>query len=242
MNLYGDRGNVLVLAWRARARKIDVQIKGVTVGQSLPADADIIFFGGGQDQEQALVGRDLAHKQSTLGKFLLRGGGLLAVCGGYQLLGSYYQPLSGPKITGLGLLPIYTVAGRQRMIGDLVIDSERFGQLIGFENHSGQTFLEATSETNKSAHPLGKIVIGHGNNGQDHTEGVVIGSAYGTYLHGPVLSKNPTLADDLIAHGLSLHGDDPRLMALPEKYLEEARNLALVRARPRRASSLGWRS
>ncbi|MFO0702546.1 MAG: glutamine amidotransferase [Candidatus Andersenbacteria bacterium] len=242
MNLYGDRGNVLTLAHRARARGIDVAVRGVTVGEPLPSVADLVFFGGGQDQEQSLVARDLPSKRAALATLLEQGGGLLAVCGGYQLLGSYYQPHESARIAGLGLLPVHTEAGTRRMIGDLVVESEKFGTLVGFENHSGRTFLHTAPAGRTSSAPLGRVAIGSGNNGDDEYEGVVVGHAIGTYLHGPLLPKNPRLADTLIAAGLRSHGDDPTLTALPDRYVALAREQALHRAQTRRTSSLGLRS
>lgn len=246
MNLYGDRGNVLVLAHRARARGIDVSVDAVSIGQPVPDDTDVVFFGGGQDQEQVLVARDLPSKRTQLEALLKRGGGLLAVCGGYQLLGSYYQPLQGERIPGIGLLPVHTEVGTSRMIGDLVIDSPRFGALVGFENHSGRTFIDAnaTSATTgaQDATPLGAVRVGFGNNGDDQLEGVALGNAIGTYLHGPLLPKNPRLADALIAAGLRSHGDTADLPELPDRYVEVARRQALARAGHRRTSSLGFRS
>jgi CobQ-like glutamine amidotransferase family enzyme len=167
---------------------------------------------------------------------------LLAVCGGYQLLGSYYQPLKGERIPGLGLLPVHTEAGSRRMIGDLVIDSPRFGTLVGFENHSGQTFIDANTTSAQSATPLGAVTVGFGNNGDDQQEGVAVGNAIGTYLHGPLLPKNPRLADALIAAGLRSHGDTADLPRLADRYVEVARRQALARAGHRRSSSLGMRS
>jgi CobQ-like glutamine amidotransferase family enzyme len=244
MNLYGDRGNILTLQKRADLRHINTVVKGISIGETIPLDADIVFFGGGQDQEQALVAQDLIQKKTALQTLLQRGGGLLAVCGGYQLLGSYYQPLKGKKIPGLGILPVYTEAGSKRMIGDLVVQPDSTSSavgvksdLIGFENHSGRTFL-------KDGKPLGKVMLGSGNNGEDGSEGVWHGTAIGTYLHGPLLPKNPQLADYLIACGLRSHGDIATLEPLTgmEKYIIQAREMALRRAKNRKTSGLGLRS
>jgi CobQ-like glutamine amidotransferase family enzyme len=237
MNLYGDRGNVLTLADRARRRDIEVSVKGVSVGEELPQQSDIVFFGGGQDKEQDLVAKDLPSKKQKLQSHLKKGGALLAVCGGYQLLGEYYQPLHGSSIPGLGLLPVYTKAGTHRMIGDLVVaPSTLLDQpLIGFENHSGQTFL-------RDAQSLGKVTIGHGNNGKDGTEGIVHMHAVGTYLHGPVLPKNPRLADQLIVWGLGSHGDTQPLRELVSPYSTIARDMALLRAQSRKTHGLGLKS
>jgi CobQ-like glutamine amidotransferase family enzyme len=237
MNLYGDRGNVLTLADRARRRGIEVSVKGISVGEELPQQCDIVFFGGGQDKEQDLVSKDLPSKKEKLFRHVKNGGALLAVCGGYQLLGEHYQPLHSSTIPGLGLLPVYTKAGRQRMIGDLVVTPTKSldQPLIGFENHSGQTFVQG-------AQPLGMVTIGHGNNGKDGTEGVTYMHAVGTYLHGPVLPKNSQLADQLIVWGLASHGDSQPLSELVSPYCTVARDMALQRAQSRKTHGLGLKS
>lgn len=243
MNLYGDRGNILTLAYRATQRGIAARVTGVSLNQPIPPDVDILFFGGGQDQEQLVVSKDLPSKKEALEKFVQQGGALLSVCGGYQLLGSYYQPLDGEKIPGLGILPIYTIAGKRRMIGDLVVTPTKAlktppltDDLIGFENHSGMTYLE------KGVEALGNVRIGNGNNSKDKKEGVVFKNAIGTYLHGPLLPKNPQLADFLIRAGLAKHGDVEPLSTLKRDTIDVARQMALVRAKNRKTSSLGLRS
>jgi len=234
MNLYGDRGNVLTLAHRARARGMAVKVKGVSIGETLP-QADIIFFGGGQDQEQDIVSADLPSKQVELREHIEKGAPLLAVCGGYQLLGDHYQLADGSKLPGIGLLPVHTQASNKRMINDLLVTSP-YGELIGFENHSGQTFLD------QGAQPLGKVVLGFGNNGEDGTEGVRYKNAIGTYLHGPLLPKNPKLADALLAAALATRKDQSKLGVLPDDFVPAARKQAVARARGRRVRSLGMHS
>ena len=247
MNLYGDRGNILTLQYRAQLYGLAARVTGISLGEEIPADTDIVFFGGGQDQEQQVVSKDLPHKKAALQRIIEEGGGLLAVCGGYQLLGSYYQPLEGETIPGLGLLPIYTVAGSRRMIGDLVIEDENGNLVIGFENHSGKTYLEKNAGA-LGAKPLGTVQIGFGNNGEDKTEGIVVRNAIGTYLHGPALPKNPALTDQLLVAGLRRHGDTQPLGDLSsrgvrlEPQIETARTMALARAQNRKKASLGLRS
>jgi CobQ-like glutamine amidotransferase family enzyme len=203
MNIYGDRGNVLTLlkraAWRGlEARLIDLG-KGVTHGME---GVDVFFFGGGQDKEQALVYDDLLESKAVpLAEALHRGAGVLAVCGGYQLLGHYYQTADGERFPGLGLLDAYTEAGPERCIGDVVVEADpELGldppTLVGFENHSGRTFL------GEGLRPLGRVLKGHGNNGADGSEGAVGGNLFGTYLHGSLLPKNPHLADLIIERSL----------------------------------------
>ncbi len=210
MNIYGDTGNIIALKKRAEWRDIPVAVKNISLGDDLKlGDVDIYFFGGGQDQQQELVSKDLVS--TTKGKIIKqdieRGVPLLSICGGYQLLGDYYQPHQGPKLPGIELFPAYTKAGNNRMIGNIIIESE-FGKLVGFENHSGQTFLK------QEAKPLGKVLTGFGNNGQDEsfgkslygkpykTEGCIYKNAIGCYMHGSLLPKNPKLADWLLTKAL----------------------------------------
>jgi CobQ-like glutamine amidotransferase family enzyme len=204
MNIYGDRGNVLTLIKRASWRGLQARVlelgKGVTWGME---DVDVFFFGGGQDREQALVYDDLLESKAVpLAEALHRGAAVLAVCGGYQLLGHYYQTAEGERFEGLGLLDAYTVAGPKRCIGDVVVEADRElglqpGTLVGFENHSGRTFL------GEGLRPLGRVLKGHGNNGDDGTEGAAGGNLFGTYLHGSLLPKNPHLADLIIERALA---------------------------------------
>jgi CobQ-like glutamine amidotransferase family enzyme len=203
MNIYGDRGNVLTLLNRARWRGLEASVvelgKGSTRGVE---EVDVFFFGGGQDREQGLVYEDLVeHKAAPLVEAVERGAVVLAVCGGYQLLGHAYQTVDGQRLPGVGLLDVHTVAGPKRCIGDVVVEADpglglRPSTLVGFENHSGRTFLGA------GARPLGRLRHGHGNNGADGTEGAFSGSFFGTYLHGSLLPKNPHLADLLIERAL----------------------------------------
>jgi len=169
------------------------------------ADVDIFFFGGGQDREQALIYDDLRQfKQESLQRAVGNGAQILAVCGGYQLLGHYYQTADGERFDGIGLIDVRTEAGKKRFIGDVVVqaDLENLSPstLVGFENHSGRTFL------GRDAKPLGKVLFGKGNNGSDRREGCVQGGIIGTYLHGSLLPKNPHLADHLIAAALKRRG------------------------------------
>jgi lipid II isoglutaminyl synthase (glutamine-hydrolysing) len=229
MNIYGDRGNILTLVKRAEwrgfeARAIDLP-RGTTTGME---NVDVFFFGGGQDREQALVYEDLIdHKQSILEQAVADGAAILAVCGGYQLLGHYYQTAEGEKYPGIGLIDVRTEAGKKRFIGDVVVDAQIEGlepkTLVGFENHSGRTYL------GPAARPLGKVRMGSGNNGSDRTEGCLQGAVVGTYLHGSLLPKNPHLADLLIRRALTRRGvtelarlDDSAELAAHERILQRA--------------------
>lgn len=196
MNIYGDRGNVIALQRRAEWRGIPAEIRGINVGDPIPPDIDCFFWGGGQDQEQIAVARDLqGAKGAALSAAVEAGAALLAVCGGYQLLGHEYRPHAADVLPGVGILDAVSVAGPERFIGNVVIDSE-WGTLVGFENHSGLTTLSP------GVQPLGKVRVGRGNNGRDGTEGARYRNAIGCYLHGALLPKNPVLTDWLIARAL----------------------------------------
>jgi CobQ-like glutamine amidotransferase family enzyme len=229
MSIYGDRGNVIALERRASWRGIDAEVRSFTVGAPIdPAWADVWFFGGGQDVGQDVVGADLQGPSGDALRRSIEGGAaLLAVCGGYQLLGHEYVPDGAPAIPGLGLLDVRTKAGKRRFVGNLLAEGEG-GTLIGFENHSGRTYL------GPRARPLGRVLVGHGNNGEDGTEGAVQGRVIGCYLHGSLLPKNPWLADRLIAWALERrHGPVP-LAPLDDRAesAAHAQAMEVARARP----------
>ncbi|HTH70531.1 MAG TPA: glutamine amidotransferase [Candidatus Saccharimonadales bacterium] len=212
MSIYGDRGNVLTLTQRARWRGIDVETRAFTAGETWDPDwADVYFFGGGQDQGQDIVGADLAGANGEALKQAVAGGAaIFSVCGGYQLLGHEYVPEVGPALPGLGILDVTTRAGKVRFVGNLLAVTDDGKTLIGFENHSGYTYLGPDAE------PLGEVIAGHGNNGQDKTEGAVQGKLIGCYLHGSALPKNPWLADQLISWGLARRQGDIELVPLDD--------------------------
>lgn len=194
LGTYGDRGNVICLSKRAAWRGIDVRVDAVERGDALPDDADIIFMGGGQDRAQELIAPELLAMGPRIGEAAAAGTIVFAVCGGYQLLGSHYRTLDG-DVPGLGLLDLWTEAGTDRILGNASVScvlGGSSGTIVGFENHGGRTWLgpECT--------PLGRVINGRGNNGTDGTEGAVQGNIIGTYLHGPVLPRNPWLADMLL--------------------------------------------
>ncbi len=204
MNIYGDRGNIICLTKRCQWRGIEVEVTSITVGDEIdPQKHDLYFFGGGQDQQQTIVSHDL---QKEKGKKLIEAveknrAVVLAICGGYQLLGKFYHPHEGLDLPGISLLDTFTVAGHKRMIDNVVIEATNPAtQLVGFENHSGKTYLGPNCQ------PLGTVVIGFGNNGNQDTdgqkgdkfEGAVYKTVFGTYLHGSLLPKNPDFADHLI--------------------------------------------
>ncbi len=207
MNIYGDRGNILTLLKRAEWHGLTPNVIELDRGPAPEnmQDVDVFFFGGGQDREQALIYDDLRQfKQESLQKAVDDGAQVLAVCGGYQLLGHYYQTAGGERFDGIGMLDVKTEAGKKRFIGDVVVqtklDALTPDTLVGFENHSGRTFL------GERAKPLGKVLMGKGNNGSDKTEGAVQGNIIGTYLHGSLLPKNPHLADHLIGKAVRRRG------------------------------------
>ncbi len=205
MNIYADRGNLMLLERRCAWRGIPFELTGRTLGEPLDPDgADLLYIGGGQDRDQRLCALDLAEeKREAVHAHVARGGLVLAVCGGYQLLGSSYV-MGEEELPGLGLVPLGTVReDGPRLIGNAAIEVTLDGGpprvLAGFENHGGRTHLEA------GARPLGRVLAGHGNNGRDGTEGVIggpSGNVVGTYLHGPLLPKNAWFADRLIAQAL----------------------------------------
>ena len=225
MNIYGDRGNVLALSRRAAWRGIDVSVVNVDLGDPIPEEADIFFFGGGQDQSQVAVSRDLAGaKGEAIRAAVDYGAALLSVCGGYQLLGHEYRPHAAEVLPGIGLFDVVTTAGPERFIGNVVVDSQ-WGSLVGFENHSGLTFL------GDAATPIGRVRLGRGNNGKDGTEGAMYRNAIGCYLHGALLPKNPALADWLVAAGLRhRYGEDVPLSPLDDDVEHAAHASAVDRA------------
>ncbi len=164
-------------------------------------EIDLFYIGGGQDREQALVAHDLASKADALHEAVAGGAAVLAVCGGYQLLGHSYRDVAGDELPGIGLLPLRTIAGSRRMIGDVLLDCVWAGEtLAGFENHAGRTLLDDGAE------PLGRVISGFGNDGASGYEGCRQGVVYGTYLHGPLLPRNPWFADRLLADALARTG------------------------------------
>ena len=218
MSIYGDRGNIITLVQRCAWRGIEAEVVPIGIGDAVDwQKLDIIFFGGGQDSGQALIASDLVQRLGAALKAAIDDGiVLLAICGGYQLLGHYFLTHTGEKLPGVGALDLHTVGGKKRMIGNIVVaglgaggwglgpeDSTPSSQslapsprFVGFENHSGQTYLGA------GVQPLGRVLAGYGNNGEDKTEGAFYRNTIGCYMHGSLLPKNPHLADDLLHRAL----------------------------------------
>src|SRR5574344_1379126 len=195
LNIYGDFGNVLTLKKRCEWRGINVELTNIDIGDEIdPTKSDIYFIGGGQDKQQIEVSREMQIKKEELTEAMDRNAVFLSICGGYQLLGHYYQPHNGDRLLGIGLLDAYTVAGDKRFIGNVTAKSEFVmpQTLVGFENHSGLTYLQGETK------PMAIVEIGAGNNGKDKTAGARFKNVFGTYLHGSFLPKNPHFADLLI--------------------------------------------
>lgn len=198
LNIYGDRGNIITMVQRAKWRGINATVQSIGLGEKIDPDYfDFYFIGGGQDKQQQTIAEDLLLRSNQLHKAVEYGAVILSICGGYQLLGHYYQPHEGPQLKGISLLDAHTVAGNRRMIGNVVVKREDDTTLVGFENHSGKTFLGSALK------PLGKATVGNGNNGEDMCEGAMSGTVYGTYLHGSILPKNPHFADELLTKALA---------------------------------------
>ncbi len=234
LNIYADRGNIAVLARRSALRGHELVVEAIGVGERIePGVHDLLYVGGGQDREQTLIAADLALKGAEIREAVAAGAALLAVCGGYQLLGRGYRGRDGSLLPGVGLFGHETVAGTTRMIGDVLLECELEAGLLrplaGFENHAGRTVLD------RDAEPLGRVVHGFGNDGASGFEGCRVGRAIGTYLHGPLLPRNPWLADWLLAQALahSRGGDPPILEPLPDDLEADAFRVAAGRARDR---------
>lgn len=227
MNLYGDRGNIIALEYRCKKRNIKVKVIKIGIGDNIDwTKIDLIFFGGGQDRQQLLVAEDLVKKKPALVKYYKNNKPLLAVCGGYQLLGKYFKTNHGKKINGLGILNLYTIAGKKRMIGDVIMQVDFLGnkEIVGFENHSGNTFLDDRGKC------FGSVFQGYGNNDIDKTEGIKQRNFIGTYLHGPILPKNPELTDWLIEKALEIkYNKKFRLAKISDEFEQKAKQLILRR-------------
>lgn len=244
MDTYGDRGNIISLIKRCQWRNVTTFVKQISIGDTLKEDFDIYFFGGGQDRAQSIVGSDLQKKAKQIKSDIEAGAVLLSICGGYQLLQNYFKTLSGEVIEGIGLFDAYTEGSTTRMIQNLLIEISpelekeisaaystindqqlTINNLIGFENHSGKTFL------GKEMKPLGTVIKGAGNNGEDKTEGAIYKNAFGCYLHGSLLPKNPHFADYLITKALERRYGKVKLKPLDDTFEWQAHKSAIDRTR-----------
>lgn len=227
MSIYADRGNLAVLRRRLEWRGLGAQVTEVSSGDALEAGAhDLYYLGGGQDRDQAAVALDLAAaKGEALRAAAADGAAMLFVCGGYQLAGHTYRTAGGDELDGISLLDVHTTPGSGRLVGDALVDADLEGQvreLVGYENHGGRTQL------GPGCRPLGTVVHGMGNNGRDHTEGAVSGRVIGTYLHGPLLPRNPWLADLLLRWALEHRTGLPASLRPLDDHLERAAHTAAV--------------
>ncbi len=225
MNIYGDTGNRRVLQKRLEWRGRVVETTLIGIGDTLPKDVDIIIGGGGQDAGQEVVQNDLEEKAADLHKLADNGVVMLMVCGLYQLFGRRFITNEKKEIKGIGVLPLETIAGPARLIGNTLYTTE-WGEIVGYENHSGLTYLDNADQA------LGRVIKGAGNNGQDGNEGCIVNNVFGTYSHGPVLSKNPHLADELIRRALvRKYGEDTVMPVLDDSLEQQAAKLAKLRSR-----------
>ena len=222
LNSYGDTGNLAILEHRIKARGIELVTHPVSLTEDFdPKAYDIVLMGGGQFHEQSIVAEDLhKNKGALLKEYVHDGKVALLICGAYQLAGKYYVDDKGEKQEGLGILPIYTEAAGERLVGDVVIKSEKGQWYVGFENHLGKTHIG-------DLEPFGKVLTGFGNNGVDGFEGCLFKNTIGTYLHGPLLSKNPEIADGMIKKALELKGYDIELQPLDDSLELAAREAVL---------------
>lgn len=227
LNIYGDIGNVKVLKNRCEWRGIDLEIEQVNIDDKLEAGTDIYFIGGGQDRQQVEVSLEMQKNKSFFVDEYNNDSVFLGICGGYQLMGQYYQPHDAKRLDGIGILDAYTVAGSTRFIGNVSAKMDYLtpNTLVGFENHSGLTYLNGETK------PIAEVVVGNGNNGQDRTEGARSKNAFGTYLHGSFLPKNPHFADYLIKLALKKrYNDDIELELLDDTIELKAHESVLNKA------------
>lgn len=224
MNIYGDTGNRVILQRRLEWRDLPVQVSLVGVGDDIPADVDLILGGGGQDAGQQQVQDDLLVKGPQLKALADDGVVMLMICGLYQLFGRRFVTHDGTEIKGIGILPLETIAGTTRLIGNTSFRTP-WGTMVAYENHSGKTYLDDVSTA------LGSMIAGAGNNGNDGTEGCVVQNVFGTYGHGPLLSKNPAFADELLQRALARRGQTTPLTPLDDSAELHAARIA--QARPR---------
>lgn len=226
LNLYGDLGNIIVLKNRCTWRGIEVDFEEINSGDRIK-NYDLYFIGGGQDKQQEEVKDELLSNKFELQAQSKDGAVFLGICGGYQLFGHYYQPHGKDKLEGISIMDAYTVAGNNRFIGNVTVETDFLtpNTLVGFENHSGLTFLQGETK------PLGKVRVGNGNNGKDGSEGARFHNVFGTYLHGSLLPKNPHFADYLIELALEKrYGEKIKLEPLNDNFEIAAHNSVINKA------------
>lgn len=224
LNLYGDRGNIQCLKMRLQWRGLDAEVLRFGIDDAVDfSKLDIVLLGGGSDREQMIVCRKLQNIRKDFQAYVEDGGTTIAVCGGYQLLGHYYNTPEG-KMEGLHLVDLYTEQGSPRLISNIVLKNPIYPYpVVGFENHGGRTYL------GEGMKPFGQVVYGHGNNDKDHQEGVIYKNVIGTYLHGPLLPKNPHVCDDLLIRALRRKGFKGGLEPLDDHEEKEANDYIVRR-------------
>jgi CobQ-like glutamine amidotransferase family enzyme len=225
MNIYGDWGNTLTLKRRLEWHGYTVNLTEYNPGDTFPTDADIIVGGGGQDSGQDVIQNDLLAIGDTLRALADDGVPMLMICGLFQLFGKFFKTQDGHVINGIGLLDLETHAGPERLTGNIITQSQEFGEIIGYENHSGQTFL------GKGVTPLGKVIKGAGNNGQDDSEGARYRNVIATYMHGSLLPKNPAIADFLIEKAVTRKYGEFVPTVIDDRFATQARAIAAKRPR-----------
>ena len=226
LNLYGDMGNIITLLKRCEWRGIQVDFEQINIGDNIKSH-DLYFIGGGQDKQQEEVAAELYSRKDELNAQMNDGAVFLGICGGYQLFGHYYQPHDKDKLKGISLLDAYTVAGKKRFIGNVTVKTDFLqpNTLVGFENHSGLTYLQGETK------PLGIVSVGNGNNAKDGFEGARYKNVFGTYLHGSLLPKNPHFADYLIELALEKrYGEKIKLNSLDDKLELDTHNSLIGKA------------
>lgn len=231
MSIYADRGNLIALQARCRTYGVACEVTAVSIDDPLPGEADLLLIGGGQDQEQRRIAADLEVRGAQLRAWAEDDVAMLTVCGGFQLFGHAYRTADGEELPGVGIFDVTTVApapGAPRCIGDVLAEADGLGDVVGFENHGGRTYL------GPQARPWARVRFGFGNNGDDGTEGAIYREAIGTYLHGSLLPKNPAVTDQLIRAALRhRYGPDARIEPVADTYAERAHQTAAAVARRR---------
>lgn len=225
MNIYGDWGNVLSLSRRARRHGFEVEIIDYNPGDVFPEDYDILVGGGGQDSGQTVIQDDLHRIAPKLREAAHAGTPMLVICGLYQLFGKEFRTVGGETLEGIGLFDAHTIGGEQRLIGNIVLESEEFGTIVGYENHSGLTYLDGDVQR------LGTVTKGEGNNLDDDGEGARVQHVIGSYLHGSLLPKNPVISDYLIRHAAEKKYGEFRPAEIDDALATRAREVAATRPR-----------
>lgn len=225
MNIYGDWGNTLSLSRRAITHGFDVEIVDYNPGDTFPQDADILVGGGGQDSGQSVIQDDLQALAPTLRDMAEEGTPMLVICGLYQLFGKEFRTIGGEVLQGIGIIDAVTVGGEERLIGNIVQESDELGTIVGFENHSGLTTLGT------GVQPFAKVTKGEGNNLTDEFEGARVHNVIGTYLHGSLLPKNPKVSDFLIQKAAEKKYGSFEPATIDDTLVEKARESAMSRPR-----------